>query len=240
MNTFGVLESISKYRKIFFSTLEKKGLVVYFTNELYHFSADEKKISLDIPADLLITSHEKITAIILSKLNLNKRVFARSCEINRVDKKKAADFLNTYHLLGEAAAATHLGLFYKKELLALASFSKGRKMNRLSADLRSFELIRFCTVSGITVTGGLSRLLNYFCKEKRAGDIMTYIDKQFSNGEAYKKAGFKVVSETGELQYFIHKKDQGRRMRLKENASPEDYYKVSGPGNIKMIYTCNE
>ena len=64
MNTFGVLEFISKYRKIFFSSLEKKGLVVSFTDELYHFSADEKRISLDIPEDILITSHEKIIAII--------------------------------------------------------------------------------------------------------------------------------------------------------------------------------
>ena len=141
-------------------------------------------------------ARKKIVAMLRSKLGLNKTVFARQCELKKVDKTTANNFLNHYHLMNATQSASNYGLFFKQELIAAASFSKGRKMNRLQVHERSFELIRFCCKEGITVTGGLTKLVKNFCREKNAGDVMTYVSKEFSDGKSFTNAGFKKHSET--------------------------------------------
>ena len=189
-----------------------------------------------IPLDYFISSPKKILSILRSKLNLNKTIFARNCEIEKISKLVAEDFFNDYHFFGSTTSASNYGLFYNNELVVAASFSKGRKMNRLPEEKQSFELIRFCCTEGITVTGGLSKLMKHFFTEKNAGDIMTYVDKQFSNGDSFLKAGFKKHSETPPLSFLVNKKTF-ERVLLKDNDFDEKlFYKIQNAGNVKMIY----
>jgi hypothetical protein len=194
-----------------------------------------------LPLDYLINDQKKLASLILSKLKLNKTIFARNCVVKKADKKTAVQFLNVYHLLNATQSAFNLGLFYKDELVALASFSKGRKMNRLKEDQRSFELIRFCCKSGITVTGGLTRLLKNFCEKKKAGDIMTYVDKQFSDGRSFINAGFKKHGET-DPNYFLIDKNTFERKAFREGEifDPKKFYKTQNSGSIKLVFTPGE
>jgi hypothetical protein len=139
---------------------------------------------------------EKIASIILSRLGLNRRVYARDCDYKVIDKKIANTFLDRFHLMKSTGSAFTRGLFLKEELLAVASFSKGRKMRRLKEDERSYELIRFCCVSGVSISGGLSKLVKNFCREKKAGDIMSYVDSQLSDGRSFVNAGFTKIKES--------------------------------------------
>ena len=191
-----------------------------------------------VTADNLITGQEKITGIVLSKLNLNNKIFARNCEVRKIDKHTAETFLNAWHLMGATQSGSNRGLFYENELQALASFSKGRKMNRLPGHQRSFELIRFCSRPGITVTGGLTKLLKNFFVEKEAGDIMTYVDKQLSDGKAFVSAGFKRHSETPPNYFLINKKTFERSVlkNKDEDFDQKTFYLAQNSGNIKMIY----
>lgn len=172
---------------------------------------------------------------------MNKTVFARNCTVQKIDKITAEDHFNKYHLHGSTTSAYNFGLFCKGELMGAASFSKGRNMNRLPQGKQSFELIRFCCKSGITVTGGLSKLMKHFYVERKAGDIMTYVDKQFSNGESFTKAGFKKHSETLPLDFKVNKKTF-ERFPIKgiEEFDENLFYKIQNFGNIKMIYQPNE
>jgi hypothetical protein len=187
--------------------------------------------------DYVITRAVKIASIILSKLNLNKTIFARNCSVQKIDKTTANEFFNSWHFFDSTSSAYNYGLFHKNELIGAASFSKGRKMNRLQSGSQSFELIRFCCKSGVTVTGGLSKLMSHFCEDKKAGDIMTYIDKQFSNGDSFIKAGFVKHSETPPLYFLVNKKTY-ERISLKNGNETFDkklFFKVQNLGNIKMI-----
>jgi hypothetical protein len=187
--------------------------------------------------DYVITRAVKIASIILSKLNLNKTIFARNCSVQKIDKTTANEFFNSWHFFDSTSSAYNYGLFHKNELIGAASFSKGRKMNRLQSGSQSFELIRFCCKSGVTVTGGLSKLMRHFCEDKKAGDIMTYIDKQFSNGDSFIKAGFVKHSETPPLYFLVNKKTY-ERISLKNGNETFDkklFFKVQNLGNIKMI-----
>jgi hypothetical protein len=130
----------------------------------------------------------------------------------------------------------YYGLFDTGELVAVSSFSKGRKMNRLSDSMRSFELVRFCCKEGISVSGGLSKLMSSFIHDKQPGDIMTYVDKQFSNGKSYYACGFKKHSET-EAHGFMVNSDTMERLYFSESTFDETkYYQTFNCGNIKLIY----
>lgn len=188
--------------------------------------------------DILFHSPEKIVALIFSKLKLNKSIYARTCTVNRVDKETAHNFLTKYHLMNATQSALNLGLFHKDELVSLATFSKGRKMNRLREDQRSFELIRFCCISGVTVTGGLSKLIKTFCEEKNAGDVMTYVDKHLSDGSSFIRAGFKKHSETEPNYFLVNRKTFERKSASKDEVfDKEKFYLSKNGGSIKLVYT---
>jgi hypothetical protein len=205
------------------------------------FSEGSKTLCMPIPADLAWNHPQKIAAIIHTKLGLNRRVFARNCELKKIPKELSENFLDEFHIMGSTQSAWNYGLFYKSELLAVASFSKGRKMNRLPSDKRSYELIRFCSRNGVTVTGGLSKIVRHFCTEKKAGDVMTYVDKQFSSGESFVKAGFERAGQT-EPRSFLINKETFQRHTIKpgeENFDHDRFRLISDLGNIKLVYSCH-
>lgn len=231
--------AVQKYFLHLKKLLHSKNITAEFTGENVICSSGRKTVSLQIPPDLIVTVPQKLAALIQSRLSLNITVFARKCEVKRITKETAEDFLNRYHVMKSTQSAFNYGLFLKDELLAVAAFSKGRKMNRLPEDKRSFELIRFCCKEGITATGGLSKLLRHFCGEKNAGDIMTYIDKQLSSGQSFIKAGFVKHSETGP-HYFLVNKKIFERVPLKnkeENYDQKQFYLLETKGNIKLVFT---
>lgn len=186
------ISQFSKTLKAFGISVKQQGDCLLFTHENKELKFLLQKENLDY----LEKEQQKLSALIRSKLKLNASIFARNCELKKLDKKTAEEFLNTYHLMNATQSAFNYGLFHNAELIAVASFSKGRKMNRLQEHERSFELIRFCCKEGITVTGGLTKLVKNFCREKKAGDVMTYISKQFGDGKSFTNAGFKKTGET--------------------------------------------
>jgi hypothetical protein len=222
-----------------FQLLREKNIEAENNAGDFIFNQGPKTLRMFVPADLAGNHPDKIAAIVQAKLGLNHRVFARNCELKKISKELAENFLNEFHIMGSTRSAWNYGLFYKNELLAVASFSKGRKMNRLPSDKRSYELIRFCCKSGYTVTGGLSKLVKNFCEEKNAGDVMTYVDKQFSSGQSFIKAGFLKAGETEPNCFLVNKKTFERHPMkdADEGYDQEKFYRTCNKGNIKMIYT---
>ncbi|MFZ4796471.1 MAG: hypothetical protein ACOYMA_03195 [Bacteroidia bacterium] len=209
-------------------------LFVSFNNKTFSFWLDD-----------WFNKKEIVLSIINSKTGENKRVFARNCEVKKVNKLQAEAFINQNHLLGYKTAYFKYALFYQHEVIAIATFSKGRKMNRLDANKRSFELISFCCKKNVSVTGGLSKLLKAFVTDLQPGDIMTYIDKEWSDGNSYLKLGFKLHSETEPQtfvfdkinfeKYFSEKLPENILIELQSNNS--NLEKVKNSGNLKLVYT---
>ncbi len=193
-----------------------------------------------LPLDYIHTMPEKVLAMLQSKLGLNTVVFARNCSIKKIPRTEAENFLERYHLMRYTQSAFNYGLYYKHELLAVAAFSKGRKMDRLPDAQRSFELIRFCCKSGVTVTGGLTKLIKNFVVEKQAGDIMTYVDKQLSDGRSFLRAGFKKAGESAAVEFLIHRTTYERKYYTGEAVDNNQFYRCTNLGNLKLIYTPGE
>jgi hypothetical protein len=238
--------TVNHYLLKFIELLESKKIKVKHCFDGIFLKNGHRKIEIvgqpgnpTFPIHLIAGAPEKFAANLQAKLGLNETLFARKCELKKIRKLEANKFLDTYHLLNNANSPYNYGLFYEDALVSVASFSKGRKMNRLPEGKRSFELVRFCSKGGLTITGGLSKFLKHFCEEKQAGDIMTYVDKQFSDGASFIKAGFKKHSETPPLDFAVNKKTYERIniSNTKQTLDSTKYYLLKNSGNVKLVYT---
>jgi hypothetical protein len=140
--------------------------------------------------------NEKRT-IVLSKIKylfqkIKYRIFARKCIVQEIDYSLKNKFLNKYHLQGEDKSAINLGLFYKKHLVAVMTFSKLRKALGQTPKENTWELSRYAGLTNFNIIGGASKLFTYFEKTYNPIKIITYADRRWSQGNLYLQLGFKL------------------------------------------------
>jgi hypothetical protein len=144
------------------------------------------------------TKKDAYKSIIRSKLGLNKSIYARNCKVVNVDPSLEKSFLNANHLQGYIHSSTCLGLEYDGELVMILSLKKPRYNKQYD-----FEILRVCSLSGITVVGGLGKLI----KPYRNNKVITYSDKCIGSGSAYKTIGMKELKDSAP-SYHYHKNGQ--------------------------------
>jgi hypothetical protein len=144
---------------------------------------------------------------ILSHLEIFFPVYARNCEVRRIEKAEAAAFLGANHSYGDAACRYRYGLFLKRHtghiakdgeasrycpgtLIAVATFSNARKWIKGDKTIRSYEWTRYASLPELRVNGGMSKLLKAFIKDVQPDDIMSYADLEWSEGKVYEQLGF--------------------------------------------------
>lgn len=168
-------------------------------------------------------------------LGVNKRIHARNCAIVRIDKNTAETFLNQYHTGGYVTGYYKYGLYFQGELMACATFSKKRKFNRPNSQYLSAELLRFAVKDGFYVAGGLHKLIANFIKETQINHLMTYADKEWTDGSSYLKIGFVHSGETQPLSFCINPATFERT--LKKESCPAHCIEVQNLGNIRFVIT---
>jgi hypothetical protein len=205
--------------------------------------ASKKNIRLiHLWSDVYENNTMLVEARLLALIGKRDRVHARQTSVIRIDKKQADDFLNVHHLQQSTSAYYKYGLMHKDELIAVATFSKSRIMNDGPVLYRSYELVRFASKLGTTVTGGLGKLLKHFITEHHAVHMMTYADRDWSAGAGYEKLGFTLTEITPPQLFFIHP-EQGVRysqFRLPEGVTAEEmidkgYTRIYNSGSLKYI-----
>ena len=223
-----------------------------FKNKRYHIDKTNK--CLDNNIDLIhiweddwVYRNDIVKSIIKNKLGLIKnKIYARKCEVRYVDDiKLVKDFLNKNHIQGYSNSKYKLGLFYGDELVSLMVFGKKRKQ---------MELVRFCNKLEFNVIGGASKLFNFFIKDRKNDEIISYSDISMFDGGLYKKLGFELQSQSDPSFHWVV--DGIRKHRFNFNKSKlikmfniEDeyksesvimrdmgYYKIWNCGLKKWIY----
>jgi hypothetical protein len=58
-----------------------------------------------------------------------------------------------------------------------------------------WELIRYCNVLDTTIVGGASKLLKHFINN-HSGSILSYANREHSNGKLYEALGFNLINES--------------------------------------------
>lgn len=177
---------------------------------------------------------------LLALFGLCERIHGRSTEARRIDKQQAEAFLNANHLQGATGAYYKFGLFHREDLVAVITFSKSRVMTDGVVPYRSYECERFAVKNGYAVTGGLSKLMRCFMEECHPAHLMTYIDRDWSEGAGYRAIGFIQQAETLPHDYFVKPGEWIRHPEKIFLRTPERvhsaYLKVSNSGSIKMVY----
>jgi very-short-patch-repair endonuclease len=153
-----------------------------------------------------------VSSIILAKLGLHTRQYARKLRIKQVSAADAAAFLRAHHLAGYARAKLHLALTDKTDIAAVASFSPNRFQKN-----GTWELVRFAS-EGLVV-GGLSRLISEFQRRVTA-TLISFADARYSTGAAYKTVGFKEEGLTKPNYFYIKGSSRLHRQQAMKHKLP--------------------
>lgn len=169
-----------------------------------------------------------------------QRIHGRSCEIKRIDRITAENFLNTYHTGGYVDTYFKYGVFYKQELLAAALFAKCRRFHTHDLTFKSSELTRFACKTGVRIAGGLDKLLQHFCQQYQVSHLMTYADKEWTDGKSYYSLGFQKTGETPPLTFWVNKETGERELCRQNMNAPRDGLIIKkNRGNVKLELTKN-
>lgn len=140
-----------------------------------------------------------VKSIISTKLGSNKiKIAARKTIFKKLEYKDIKGFENDNHLQGTRPANTYYGLFFNDELVMSLSVGKSRFNKKYSN-----EIVRMTTKKGITVVGGISKLI----KNIGINDCVTYADKRYGDGNGYISAGFHKLQDSLPNYFYFHKKD---------------------------------
>jgi hypothetical protein len=215
----------------------------------YFESLPDDLNALSQPINIWKDQWDKHPEVVISRLSsvlgFNSKLPARVCKVRRINQHIAEEFLNKNHLQQSIGAKLKYGLYLPKAyyrllpsgfvpdsdelLLAVITFSGSKKYYFEDKVVLSFELIRFANLNGFNIVGGFTKMLRYFIHEKTPGNIMTYIDADWSDGKNFSKLGFKLIEKTSPLYFQLD--ENHNRVKVKNTNEAE----VVNSGSYKYI-----
>jgi hypothetical protein len=99
------------------------------------------------------------------------------------------------------------------------------------------------------IIGGASKLLSYFMKNYKCERIISYADREWSDGKLYDKLGFELISESKiSYKYFLNnnKKREHKRKYSKKNLIKGGFDKSKTEREIMIergynrVYDCGQ
>jgi hypothetical protein len=176
---------------------------------------------------------------------LNEKIHGRKTVVRQVDRQTAWEFNEKHHILGaKKRTILALGLYFEDKLVMLTTYSKHHRTSK------EVVLDRMCSVDGISVIGGLSRL-SKAASEILKCDVFTWADLCISSGEGYIKSGWEQVSVSKPSYFYYNKSShkicskQSRQksavntpdnMTEHQHALQEGWLRVYDCGKIKFKY----
>lgn len=140
--------------------------------------------SLFFREDEIRDKFDIVQSIVLNRLNRSQKIFARKCQLSKIDNNASDEYFETHHLMGKGRGTTYV-LSFKNQIVAALRLKRIKK--------QEYEISRFCNSKFCSVTGAFSRLLNFAVKDKNPNSVITFIDKRYGKGHYLKNLGFKYV-----------------------------------------------
>lgn len=184
---------------------------------------------LIIPEDRWRSNKRMTENRLLAHLGVFCQVYARNCEVRRIDKNTAQEFLSETHSYGYAACRYRYGIFLKRHtghnthdcegidvlspgrLVAVATFSNARKWLKAGKEIRSYEWTRYASLPQVRINGGMGKVLKAFSEDVNPDDIMSYADLEWSTGSAYDSLGFTLEGYKDPVIFCINTTDWSRK-----------------------------
>ncbi len=221
---------------------------LYWHNELYKpFDyhkmksdlCEEKEIQLiQIYEDDWAYKQDIVKSMILNKLGKTpNKIYARKCQIKEINNNKLIKkFLIDNHIQGFVNSSIKLGLFYNDELVSLMTFGKLRKLMNMKSVYNTCELIRFCNKLNTNIIGGASKLFKYFLNNfKEYENIISYANRDYSNGNLYKQLGFNLDKLTPPNHYYIINNERKHRFNFRKSELIKQGFDLNKTGQQIML-----
>lgn len=193
---------------------------------------------------------ELVKARVLAHLGRQRSIFARKCKVVKLGAEEAAAFLDANHIYGSAKCKFRYGLRYGDELVAVSTFSAPRPITREKAGeeclVDSYEWVRFASLPQCRIVGGMGRLLKAFEEDVHPEDIMSYADREWSEGAVYKRLGFKKTGEVAPVDFVVDtttweriscKKIESDRSFRDLNKDDSRFVPLRNLGSVKYVRT---
>ena len=187
-----------------------------------HLSIVLKSLETDDLETVVITEdrwrlqNDMMKERLLAHLEVFTSLYARNCEVRKIDKDTAAEFLDKNHSYGDATCRYRYGLYLKRytgkrgvgsvepgTLVAVATFSNARKWQKGDKVIRSYEWTRYASLPGARISGGMGKVLKAFIKDVQPDDIMSYADLEWSEGKVYEQLGFVLEGKKEPVMFVV-------------------------------------
>ena len=217
-----------------------------------------------IVRDLWERQPQMMTERMLAHCGIFTSVFARNCEVRRIDRTTANAFLDRTHSYGGATCRHCYGLYVRNGAtgngnikpgqslimtsanatedypVAVAEFSNARKWTKDGREIRSYEWIRYASLPGMRISGGMGKLLKRFMDDIRPDDIMSYADMEWSDGSVYRQLGFTEDGYRAPVMFAIDRSSWTRTpITCHSERSPEMPVKCHSERSPKMFVKCH-
>ena len=224
---------------------------------------DYNEVPLLISEDRWHIQGQMMRARLLAHLEVFSPVYARNCEIRRIDRNLAKEFLEANHSYGYATCRYCYGMFLKRHtghiaqnieacsangdatvyhspgtLIAVATFSNARKWTKGDQIIRSYEWTRYASLPDVRLSGGMGRMLKTFIKEIQPDDIMSYADLEWSAGDVYTQLGFTLEGIKDPVMFAVDT-ENWKRVPIKAGITPtsDRYFQNLGSNKYRLKLT---
>lgn len=172
----------------------------YHRNKLE--ACEEQGIGLiQIFEDEWLNHRDICESLLKNRLGVTQyKYHARKLTVAHIDFSTARGFLEANHIQGFNPSQYYYGLYDKRDLVAVASFS----LNRLKKD-GMWELVRYSSKLNSTVVGGLSKLCKHFMRKHDVDSLLSYCCLRWFSGAGYEASGFKLVGRTQPTYFYTNK-----------------------------------
>jgi len=152
-----------------------------------------------------------------------QRIFARKCQLIEIDSKTANTFFKNNHIQGKSTALIRYGLFYKDELVAVASAGNLIRKHTNSGK-KILELKRFCSLLDVSIVGGAGKLfkaIRIYAEDNDYELIKSYCDMRYANifKPVYEVLGFELEGFTKYTPHYIKAGQRWRNFTLRKTSS---------------------
>lgn len=182
-------------------------------------------------------------------LNSNDTIiYARNTVVEEINTQEAKEFLEKNHLQGYSKAKIKIALKHNDKIVSVMTFDSSRYDSKYQ-----YEMVRYCTLSGYSVTGGARKLFKYFINKYNAESIVSYCNMDKFSGGVYTKLGFSLTGitkpgyfwsnhkATHVLSRYQTRKEMLIELGLGDETQTEDeimdmqgYIKIYNSGNLKF------
>jgi hypothetical protein len=160
---------------------------------------------------------------IKNMLGLNDhRVGARLLTCSPVLPSAANKFCSQHHVQGVGKTVHAYGLYENNELVSVITFSALTPAKGSTPLAHVWELNRFCTKPGLTISGGASRMFTSFVRDLDPVQVVSYSDRRWNTGQVYAQLGFDHVHDTGPNYWYVDFKSLTRIHRYNLRKTGQD------------------